>query len=108
MSWRQFEIWKARPHGFERDHWFVLIPPQERLDSPRHAQVNALACFTLRGMPLQTDVRLNTADGFDAPTVCPCDLLFLLAKSQLRERLGIVSWERQQAIKSKVKEVFRL
>jgi hypothetical protein len=47
MSWRQFEIWKARLHGFERDHWFVLISPQERLDSPRHAQVNALACFTL-------------------------------------------------------------
>jgi hypothetical protein len=68
-----------------------------------------LACFTLRGTPLQTDVRLNRADGFDAPTVCPCDLLlFLLTKSQLRERLGIVSWERQQAITSRVKEAFRL
>jgi len=105
---RQWEIWKARPPGFERDHWFVLISPQERLDSPRHVQVNGLACFTLRGSPLKTDVRLNSADGFEAATVCQCDLLYFLTKSQLHEQLGSVCWERQQLIKARVKEVFRL
>jgi hypothetical protein len=105
---RQWEIWKARPAGFERDHWFVLLSPQERLDSQRHVQINGLACFTLRGAPLKTDVRLNSADGFEAPTVCQCDFLYFIYKSELRERLGTVCWERQQIIKAKVKEAFRL
>ncbi len=108
MKLHQWEIWKARPPGFESDHWFVLLSGQERLDSPRHHQANGLACFTLRGAPLKTDVRLNSADGFSTPTVCQCDLVYFLDKSKLHSPLGFVSWERQQAIKAKLKEVFRL
>jgi mRNA-degrading endonuclease toxin of MazEF toxin-antitoxin module len=104
---RQWDIWKARPPGFERDHWFVILSPQERLDSGRQA-VNGLACFTLRGAPLKSDVRLNGADGFDHETVCQCDVIFLLQRAGLREKLGAVSWERQQQLKSRLKEVFRL
>lgn len=105
---RQWEIWKARPPGFQTDHWFVLMSGQERLDSSRHRQVNGLACFTLRGQPIKTDVRLNGADGFPAPTVCQCDLVYFLDKSKLHSCLGMVSWERQQHIKARLKEVFRL
>jgi hypothetical protein len=25
MNPRQFEIWKAKPHGFESAHYFVII-----------------------------------------------------------------------------------
>src|SRR5437763_1464752 len=107
MKFRQWEVWKARPQGFEKDHWFVIVSGQERLDSNR-TYVNALACFTLRGDPGKTDVRLNGADGFDAPTVCQCDLMYFLEKRELHSGLGSVSWERQQQIKSKIKEVLRL
>jgi mRNA-degrading endonuclease toxin of MazEF toxin-antitoxin module len=107
MIIRQWEIWKSKPAGFKREHWFVIITPQERLNSVRHQQINGLACFTLRGAPLPTDVRLNHADGFEHATVCQCDLIYFLDKSNLRSRLGIVTWERQQQVKSKFKEVFR-
>ena len=107
MKLRQWEVWKAKPEGFERDHWFVIISGQERLDAAKYHQVNGLVCFTLRGEPLSTDVRLNSADGFQAPTVCQCDLVFLLDKQKLHSSIGMVSWERQQAIKSKVKETLR-
>jgi hypothetical protein len=108
MRARQWEIWKAKPEGFSADHWFVIISGQERLDSPKHHQVNGLACFTLRGQPLATDVRLNTTDGFPSPTVCQCDLLWFLDKRKLHSLLGPVSWERQQAIKSRLRELLRL
>ena len=108
MKVRQWAIWKTRPPGFEKDHWFVIVSGQERLDSAKHAQVNGLACFTLRGSALNTDVRLNGADGFDAPTVCQCDLLYFLDKTKLHSPLGNVSWERQQQLRSKLKEVLRL
>ena len=45
MKIRQWEIWKSRPPGFERDHWFVIVSGQERLDNPQHRQINGLACF---------------------------------------------------------------
>ena len=105
---RQWEIWKSRPAGFERDHWFIIISGQERLDHPHRLLVNGLACYKLQGDAKKIDVRLNGADGFDGPTVCQCDFIFPLEKRTLHSCLGSVSWERQQAIKSKLKEVFRL
>jgi len=108
MKVRQWEIWKCRPPGFERDHWFVVLSGQERLDDVRRFQVNGLACYKLQGNPKNLDVRLNGADGFEGATVCQCDFIFALDKSKLHSCLGAVSWERQQAIKSKLKEVFRI
>ncbi|MGH7940231.1 MAG: hypothetical protein ACREE6_02795 [Limisphaerales bacterium] len=108
MKVHQWEVWKGRPPGFERDHWFVIISGQERLDSPKHAQANGLACFSLRGSPLKTDVVLDRADGFEAMTACQCDLFYFLDKGKLHSSLGSVSWERQQQLKSKIREVLRL
>ena len=108
MKLQQWQIWKSRPPGFAGDHWFVLVSGQERLDDPRRAQINGLACYKLQGDPKKLDVRLNGADGFDGPTVCQCDFIFVVDKSNLHSCLGLVTWERQQAIKSKLKEVHRL
>ena len=108
MTVRPWEIWKARPHGVQQDHRFVVLAGQERLQSTLHAQIDGLVCFTLRGPMRSTEVRLNSADGFPAPTVCQCDLIYLLDKSRLHSNLGSVSYERQQAIKRKLIEVFRI
>jgi hypothetical protein len=108
MKPRQWEIWKCKPEGFERDHWFIILSPQERCDAQQLGFVNGLACFTLRGQARLTEIRLNGADGFAAPTVCQCDFFYPLPKLKLHSPLGSVSWERQQQIKSKLKELLRL
>jgi mRNA-degrading endonuclease toxin of MazEF toxin-antitoxin module len=107
MTVRQFEVWKCQPAGFERAHRFVIVSGSERCAAERQRLVNALACFSLRGEPSKTDVRLNGADGFDAPTVCQCDFVYVLPKDKLHDGRGSVSWERQQQIKAKLKEVWR-
>ncbi len=107
MKIRQWEIWKSKPVGFEKAHWFVILSGQERLDSNRNT-INGLACYTLRGGKSAVDVVLNSADGFDHATVCQCDHVFFLDKNGMEDKRGSVSWERQQQIKSKLKEVFRL
>jgi hypothetical protein len=104
-KYRQWEIWKHPAMG--RDHWYVLLSGQERLDS-RHEQINGLICFTLRGPLSKTDVALNSADGFQVPTACQCDLIYPADKSRLYDRLGRVSDFRQDAIKRKLIEVLRL
>ena len=108
MTLHPWDVWKARPHGVQQDHWFVILAGQERLQSPVHTQINGLVCFTLRGPVRSTDVGLNSADGFPAPTICQCDLIYLLEKRALHSCLGRVSYERQQAIKRKLIEVFRI
>jgi hypothetical protein len=108
MTPRQYEIWKAKPAGFERAHWFVIVSGAERCASEKVGAVNGLACFLLRGDPSKTDVRLNGADGFEHATVCQCDYFFPLAKSELKEKLGVVSYERQNAIKARIREILRL
>jgi hypothetical protein len=108
MKIRQWEVWKARPAGFQADHWFVVLSGQERCDATNLRLVNGLACFTLRGHLRRTEVLLDSADGFSAPTACPCDFLYPLEKTGLHSGHGQLSWERQQQIKSKVKELLRL
>jgi hypothetical protein len=108
MKIQQWEVWKTRPEGFQTDHWFVIVSGQERCDAPNIRLVNGLACFTLRGQALLTESRLNGADGFTSSTVCQCDFLYPLEKAKLHSGLGLISWERQQQIKSKVKELLRL
>jgi hypothetical protein len=107
MKIHQWEVWKTRPAGFEADHWFVIISGQERCDEPRQLMVNGLACFTPRGGLRRSEVQLNGADGFSAPTACQCDYVYCLEKSKLHSGQGLVSWQRQQQIKSIVKAVLR-
>jgi len=108
MNVRQWEVWKGRPPAFARDHWFVILSAPELCADARQLLVNGLACFSLRGNPGKVEVRLNSADGFPTPTVCDCDFVYVLEKRALHSSLGLVSWERQQAIKARLKEVFRL
>ena len=108
MTLRQFEIWKCKPAGFEKAHWFVIVSGNERCAAERQTMVNGLACFTLRGEAAKTDVRLNGADGFDTPTVWPCDFLYSLPKSSLHDRIGVVAYERQLQIKARIRELLRL
>lgn len=109
MNLHQWEVWKARPPGSQTDHWFVIISGQEHSEASNLLLVNRLACFTLRGQqPRTTEVQLDRADGFSWSTICCCDFLYPLEKSCLHSGQGLVSWERQQQIKSKIKEVMRL
>ena len=108
MNCHQFDIWKCQPAGFEKAHWFVIISPNEICTDAREVAVNGLACFTLRGQPLKTDVRLNGADGFDHATVCACDFFFYLPKAGLHDSIGTVTGERRTQISRLIREVFRL
>ena len=76
--------------------------PVRTLDAERRLKVNGLVCFCLRGNVLDSVVRLNGADGFEAATVCQCDLAYFLDKKDLHDCLGVVTWERQQQIKSRL------
>ena len=107
MKLHQWEVWKAKPPGFERDHWFVIISGQERCDESATYSSTAWPALPCADSLGKTEVQLNGADGLAGPTALQCDYLYSLDKRTLHSGQGLVSWERQQAIKSKVREVLR-
>ncbi len=46
---------------------------------------------------------LNGADGVEFSTLVNCALVYVVRKSQIKERLGSVSHERRQEIRRKVR-----
>lgn len=111
---RQWEIWTF-DFTDEDTHPVVLISNDSRIGSANLERVNVLFCTTLR-RPDRTraenlkknEVLLDEADGLDWLTICKCDAMHFVKKSNLYQRRGIVSPARRVAISRKIVETFQL
>jgi hypothetical protein len=72
--------------------------------------VNALICTSakLNRETKKNEVILNTADGLDWKTAVRCDVIYLLPKTEFRERRGKVAPQRRVVIARKIAETLRL
>ncbi len=83
-------------------HPAVILGLEARLaNKPR---VNALFCSSKRPARQAevTEVVLDEADGLDWPTLCKCDLVVAVPKSQLTSKRGSVSPARRRQIAERV------
>lgn len=80
------------------DHPAVIISHPDR--AARKETVEVLACSTSRALraPKANEVLLDPADGLDWETLCYCDLIYSVARSELRNHRGGVTRERRRAI----------
>jgi hypothetical protein len=62
--------------------------------------VNLLICTSQHATrpPKKSEVLLDESDGLDWPTLCRCDLTYLVRKDQLKQQRGVVGIERQRQI----------
>jgi mRNA-degrading endonuclease toxin of MazEF toxin-antitoxin module len=106
---RQWEIYLF-PFAEEKAHPAVIISNDERCLNADLEYVNALICTSARlNRPAKKhEILLNAADGLDWKTAVRCDLIYLLAKSEFRERRGNVSPARRVPIARKLAETLRL
>ena len=61
----------------------------------------ARACLNRRRRTIESlgDLELSTARaGLSWPTLCKCDLIHMVVKTELKQRRGLVSAERRRAI----------
>jgi mRNA-degrading endonuclease toxin of MazEF toxin-antitoxin module len=97
---KQWEIvtWKF-PEGA---HPAVIVSHPERC--AHKEQLNVLLCSTQRAQRQARpwEVILDRADGLDWPTLCRCDLLYMVFKTDLAGHRGEVSPARRQQIVSTV------
>jgi mRNA-degrading endonuclease toxin of MazEF toxin-antitoxin module len=106
---RQWEIYLF-PFREEKRYPAVIISNEERCVNDDLEYVNALICTSARlnREGKKNEVILNAADGLDWKTAVRCDVIYLLPKSEFRERRGKVSSQRRIAIARRIAETLRL
>ena len=106
---RQWEIYLF-PFQEEKPHPAVIISNEERCVNDDLEYVSALICTSvkLNREMKKHEVTLNAADGLDWKTAVRCDVIYLLPKTEFRERRGKVSLQRRVAIARKIVETLRL
>ena len=95
---RAWDIFSYTPPGFPGPHPAVIISHPDRVT--RKPFVSILACSSHRAdrSAEPHEVILDSADGLDWPTLCFCDIIYAVAKTDLTDKHGHVSDERRAAI----------
>ena len=84
------------------DHPAVVLGTDDRVRlKPR---INVLLCSSQRTArePEAHEIVLDEADGLSWPTLCKCDLVYGVLKSELTRRRGFVATERRRGIAERV------
>ena len=105
---RQFDVWHYHFEEKGGDHPCVLISHPELV--ARAKFVNILFCTSQRQsrQPYPSEVLLDQADGLDWETFCECSLIFAVKSAELFRHRGHVSLERRNAIRDRLRDMFRL
>ena len=93
---KPFEVYNWQPPGWPEPHPCVIVSHASR--AANKAEVNVVACSTQRATRSAQahEVILDQADGLDWPTLCKCDQLYSVAKTELKTRRGAVSPARRK------------
>ena len=102
----QFEVWRFN-FPEKGEHPVVLI---SHSDFCARAVVNVLYCTSQRQSraPKPYEVLLDGADGMDWETFCDCSIMYAVPTVGLFGKRGHVEPERRDAIRDKLRNVFRL
>ena len=86
-------------------HPGVVLSAEDILDDDKQQRFNVLV--GTKKQPAERakehNVVLNGADGLSFLTLLDCSLIYVVRKAQIKERLGVVAFERRQEIKRKVR-----
>jgi mRNA-degrading endonuclease toxin of MazEF toxin-antitoxin module len=95
---KAWEIYSYKHPDWPEPHPAVVVSHPDRVT--HKLEVTVLLCSsketTRHAKP--HEVILDSSDGLDWPTVCKCDLLYTLPKSELKRHRGHVSAERRKQI----------
>lgn len=92
---KAWEIWTWEEHPV------VLVSNQRRIE--RKQKLVVLKCQSRYSGDLPAgEALLGPEDGLQRPTICTCDLFFTAHKSEINQKRGAVSYERQRDISQKM------
>ena len=95
---KPFDIFSWQPTGWPEPHPAVIVSNPDRvMNKP---EVEVLMCSSKKAGRGATpgEMMLDAADGLDWPTLCKCDLIHAVKKTDLKIRRGEVSIARRQQL----------
>jgi mRNA-degrading endonuclease toxin of MazEF toxin-antitoxin module len=103
----QFAVWSYN-FPIKGEHPCVLISHPDI--AARAQAVNVLFCTSQRQArgPKAHEIMLDAADGMDWETFCDCSFIYAVPSGDLFGYRGKVSADRRDAIRDKLRDVFRL
>jgi mRNA-degrading endonuclease toxin of MazEF toxin-antitoxin module len=95
---KAWDIYSYQPPAWPAPHPAVIVSHPERVANK--PEVMVLMCASQRATRPSEDheVILDSADGLNWPTLCKCDLLHTVRKSELKQLRGHVSDERRRKV----------
>ena len=95
---KAWDIYSFQPGGWPEPHPALIVSHPDRVANK--PEVNILMCSSHQAQrpPKANEVILDKADGLDWPTVCRCDFLHQVEKSDLKSFRGHVTEKRRQLI----------
>ena len=93
-----FDVFHWQPPGLPEPHPCVVISHPSR--AAKKDPVEVLMCSSQRATraALPHEVILDAADSLDWPTLCKCDLIHAVPKSELKRFRGTVSVQRRAVL----------
>ncbi|HZQ48524.1 MAG TPA: type II toxin-antitoxin system PemK/MazF family toxin [Verrucomicrobiae bacterium] len=103
----QFDVWRFL-FAEKGEYSVVVVSHPDR--AARAKWLNVLYCTSQRQSrrPHPHEVMLNGADGFDWETFVDCSIMYAVESDKLFGKRGRVSLERRNAIRDKLRDIFRL
>ncbi|MEY2427264.1 MAG: PemK-like, MazF-like toxin of type toxin-antitoxin system [Verrucomicrobiota bacterium] len=91
----QFDIFSWQPPDYPEPHPSIVISHPDRASNKPWVEliVGSTKRATRQAHPYE--IILDQADGLDWPTLCRCDMIWAAHRSDLKQRRGQVTDERQ-------------
>lgn len=95
---KAWDIFSWQPAGWPEPHPAVIISHPGRVANK--PELNVLKCSSKPATRVAEphEVILDSSDGLDWPTLCRCDLFFMVRKAELKGQRGSVAAERRKQI----------
>ena len=92
---KQFDIFYWKPPHWKEPHPAVVVSHPDRAD--RRPRVEVVLCTSQRAQRRAElhEIILDEADGLDWPTICKCDLIYAVDRTDLTQHKGHVTDTRQ-------------
>lgn len=97
-----FDIFNWQPGGWPEPHPCVIISNPFRVANKPDVEVVMCSSKRAGRDPDAAEILLDEADGLDWPTICKCDLIYAVRKSDLKNRRGTVSVARRGLLIRKI------
>jgi len=92
---QMFDIYSWQPPGWPEPHPAVIISNPDRIKDKPVVEVIMCSPHKAGRSALPGEITLNGADGLDWPTLCKCDLIYAVQKTELNQKRGEVAIPRR-------------